>query len=309
MAPDDHDNHDDPPQAANQPPKPLLDDATATIYLDGLIYTGYNQNEQLFEGAVLTDAEGHHLVIEVALRHANGHKMPVWRLEASHEIVKTQAPFWLYVDSGGGLQKREFNAQLHRDGTQSIANVLSFEQLHERALPPKPETYALFNFPHGTTYSADFARNVKLKSLAQGEIPAQAQPVRDIPVLSTLAGIDINTVSNGAGKKYIVLANKDGGNELLRLELEEGKRYEIQILNQPIEHDPSHDPREHFLQFYELFVLRPNERMFLVDPPIASPAVNPPQPNSDENGEIPPSPPHSPPCVITIGDTEGGLRG
>jgi hypothetical protein len=303
MAPDDHDNHGGHQPPPHPPlPKPLLDDATVTIYLDGLIYTGYNKNAKLFQGGILTAAEEHHVVVDIQLRGENGMKTPVWRLEASHDVIRAQAPFWLYVDSGAGLQKQDFNAQLHSEGDQSIAKILSFEKLHERQMPPNRETFAVFNFPHGTTYSAEF-ENVTLRTLAQGQLPGQAQFLRKEDI-STLTGIDINTNSNGAGKKYIVLANKDGNNEFFRLELQQGKHYEIQILNQPIKHEPGHDPREHFLQFYDLFELRPNEKMFLVDPPPPQPPPPPP-----EGTAAPASPPHSPPCVSTLGNTEGGLGG
>ena len=301
MEPDDHGNHGghQPPQP--QTPKPLLEDATATIYLDGLIYAGYNKDAKLFEGGILTAAEEHHVVVDVTLKDKNGKKIPVWHLEASHEIVKAQAPFWVYVDSGEGLQKREFSAELYREGPQSIVNILSFEKLHERELPPKPETFAVVNFPHGITYSAE-TKEVKLKSLAQGAMPAQAQFVRNMPV-ATLTAVDINAFSNGTGSKFVVLASKDGNHELLRLELQQGQHYEIQILNQPVNPHAGHDPREHFLQFYELFVLNPDEKMFLVEPPIASVAVPQGTPGSA------PSPPHTPPCVTTFGNTEGGLGG
>lgn len=289
MQPDNHGDHEHQPQLSG--PQPLLPNPTVTIYFDGLIYTAFNAKQRLYEGAMLTQAEGHRLDIEVRLK---GETELLWPLEPTewdpdHATVKARAPFWLYVDSGHGIHPAEFSASLHLgDDPQSFKRIFNFEENHHRPLPPKPETFAKFNFPHGTCYSAENT-NAALKKIApNASVTAQG----NINV-STLAGMDIDMVSNGTGKKYIVLANEEGKNEFFRFQLEPGKHYEIKILNQPIpgpHGGHGHNPREHFLQFYELFDLKRDEDMFLVAPP------------------LPPTP-QSPPCVSTSGNTDGGLGG
>lgn len=297
----DHVNHGE-----NQPlpgPRPLLPSPTATIFFDGLIYTAYNEKRRLYQGAVLTQAEGHHLTIEVRFRGKQELLFPTSQLPwtPAHEAIRKIAPLWLFVDSGNGLQEEEFSATLHRptaNDQQSFDRILNFDKLYKRVLAPKRETFSEFNFPHGITYSAQNT-DAKLKTLGQNE-PATAAEFKENIQVSTLGAIDIDAVSTEAQKKYIVLASAHGEKEFFRFELEAGKHYEIRILNEPIEEPAGpggpaghagHDHENHFLQFYELFDLKDGDKKFLVEPP-------PPPPS-----------PHSPPCVSTSGDTQAGLPG
>lgn len=302
-------------------PKPLLDNPTATIYFDGLIYSAFNEAKHLFQTAVLTQAEEHHLNVEVRLRGEKELLFPndkhPW--DPDHEVIKGLAPFWLYVDSGNGLNPEEFSSNLHSpektDDEQAFAHVFNFNTAHGHPLVPRPETFAEFNFPQGTGYSAE-NKKADLKLLAPNQPISEAKDKGQVKV-STLIGLDIDAVSNGENKKFIVLANQ-AGKEFFRFELKPGKPYEIQLLNQPIpqqhgpgtpehphpEPHPGHgehggngehvhiDHAKHFLQFYELFGLNEDDERFIVD-----------------LGPLPPSLPNSPPCVGTGGDKTGGLGG
>ncbi len=306
MTPDEHTHHGGPePQpgevletqtASPERPKPLLKDATASIYFDGLIFMAYNERRRLYQGAVLTEAEGHQTRIDVKV---TGQQKPIWPAKDSdwdpdHATVKARAPFWLYVDSGQGIQKEDFSAKLHlpadANDPRSFKEIFNFEEKYDRPIRPKPETFAEFNFPHGVSYSA---KNTKaaLKTKLPDQPIEEARPKGNFNV-STLAGVDINAASNGDDKKYIVLANEEGKNEFFRFELKPGTHYEISILNVPVGHT-SHDPQDHFLQFYELFDLKQGEPEFLV-----APVQLPTPPTAD-----------SPPCVSTTGGTKGGLGG
>ncbi|HEX7331406.1 MAG TPA: hypothetical protein VF290_07895 [Pyrinomonadaceae bacterium] len=307
MSPEEHVNHGghQPPvdDGENPPPPPLLANPSVTIYFDGLIYTAYNKERRLYQGAMLIQAEGHRLDIEVRRR---GEDEVLWPVKESdwnpdHAAVQARAPFWLYVDSGKGIVPEEFSAQLHRPNpanAQSFDNIFNFEERHQQMLPLKPGTFAEFNFPHGTCYSAANT-TAELKTLGQGQLVTAAVTFKQNFPVSTLTALDIDAVSNGAGKKFIVLANNKGKDEFFRLELEPGKHYEINFLNAPIDpvaamHDPNdplnpHNPLGHFLQFYELFDLEPQSR-FIVAPQLSTSL-------------------HSPPCVPTSGSTATGLGG
>lgn len=302
-------------------PKPFLDKPTATIYFDGLIYSAFNKAKRLYQTAVLTQAEEHHLKVEVRLRGEEKLLFPTeehpWNPD--HGVIKGLAPFWMYVDSGNGLNPEEFSSSLHspeeKVDEQSFAHVFNFNERHGRPLVPRPKTFAEFNFPHGTGYSA-LNKKADLKVLAPNQPISEAEDKGEVKV-STLIGLDIDAASDGENRKYIVLANQ-AGQEYFRFELEPEKHYEIQILNQPIpqhhapeppahphpEPHPGHgahggngghvhiDHAKHFLQFYELFGLNERNERFIVD-----------------LGPLPPNLPHSPPCVGTGGDKVGGLGG
>jgi hypothetical protein len=315
MTPDVHEHHgghQPQPQPPPQLPKPLLPNPTVTIYFDGLIYTAYNEKQRLYQAAILTQAEGHHLTIEVRLR---GQEKLLWPVKGTdwdpnHTKVKEGAPFWLYIDSGQGIQANEHSAKLHApEGAdeQSFRRVLNFEELHKRPLKLKPETFAEFNFPHGLSYSAENTE-ADLKLVPQN-IPGAVPQFKSKIQVSTLAAIDIDAVSNGTTKRSIVLANHDGEDEFFRFVLEPGKHYEIKILNEPIVQNAVRNHNEHFLQFYELFDLKQGESKFLVDPGTAHPAVHSlvPLPPA-EGAEVPVSATlHSPPCVSTSGNLQTGL--
>ena len=279
-------------------PPPLLDNPTVTIYFDGLIFSTFDDKKSLYKTAVLTEAEGHEVVLEVRRRGEANPIFPSPQLpwDKSHEVVKKLAPFWLYVDSGQGLGKEPNSARLHlpppeAKDERSFDRIFNFEEVHGHPFNPKPETFAVFNFPQGTCYSAENV-NAKLKSLAQGAPAASAVEVKGIDV-STLSAIDIDAVSDANSKKSIVLVNEHG-HEFFRLPLDPGTHYEIQILNVPINvaghpHAGHINATQHFLQFYELFNLRPGEKKFLVSLP------------------PPPPTPLSPPCVTTTGRPNSGF--
>ncbi|MCA1577785.1 MAG: hypothetical protein LC794_10555 [Acidobacteria bacterium] len=309
MAPDDHDTHGGhQPSPQNVSPAPLLNDATATIYLDGLIYAVYNENRRVLESAILTKAEDHHLVIEVRLR---GHDELLWPKQSSdwdpdHAAVDAGAPFWLYVDSGNRIKEDEFSARLHT-GNRTFQSIFDFEGHHGKPLPLKPGTFAVFNFPHGTSYSA-VTNSADLKLIPANGSVATAKDQGKIEV-SNLAGIDINAVSNGAEKKFIVLANQDGKKEFFRFELEPGKQYEIKILNQPVPNSaPNGDHEAHFLQFYELFDVDPETvpRFLVIGSEHDHGGGSHP-----EGGEPPADPPSAdnPPCAPGRGGSTTGLGG
>ena len=297
--------------------KPLLENPTVTIYFDGLIYSAFNEAKHLYQTAVLTKAEKHHLNVEVRLKGEEKLLFPnvnqPWNPD--HEVVKGLSPFWVYVDSGNGVNPEEFSSSLHmpeKEDEQSFAHVFNFNEAHGRPLVPLTETFAEFNFPQGTGYSA-VNKEADLKFLA----PNQPAKDRGKVKVSTLIGLDIDAVSSEENRKDIVLATQ-AGQEFFRFELEPGKHYEIQLLNQPIpqhhgpetpehphpEPHPGHGEHggnggpvhvnhaEHFLQFYELFGLTERHERFIVD-----------------LGPLPPDLPNSPPCVGTGGDKVGGLGG
>ncbi len=273
----------------------LLRNAAVTIHMDGLIYTAYNANSRLYQAGVHTDAAGHHLVVEVT---DNGRPVfPTSELpwDGSHPVVKANAPFWLYVDSGNGLPVQDSNAELYKPNDltdpQSFGHILNFESLYQRALPLDFNRIAEFNFPHGTCYSAQ-NMDLDLKEFDQGMPFTTASVVETMP-LSTLGAIDIASTGNKV-KRSIVLANRD--REFFRFPLKGGANYEIQIMNVPMDSHPIHNPEEHFLQFYELFSLNPGEKMFLVDPEDMDMPMDGPAPT-----------PNSPPCVQSAGNLTSGL--
>jgi hypothetical protein len=307
MAPDDHDNqsgHGQPQPAQSDRPAPLLPNARATIYLDGLIYAAYNENKKVLESAICTQAENHQLQIKVKLR---GQQEPIWgnlsEWDPSHTAVAAGAPFWLYVDSGNEIKEDEFDAKVHK-GDRSFDSVFDFEGHHGKPLPLKAGTFAVFNFPNGTSYSAETSE-AKLKRIPPNGSVATAEEQGEIEV-SNLAGIDITAASNGAQKKSIVLRNRY--NVYFSFELDPKKQYEISIENRPVNADP--DPEHHFLQFYELFDVdrRTIPRFMVVDPEHTHTPTPEPTPEGEELLVQPPSP-DNPPCAPGRGSGTGGLSG
>lgn len=297
-----HGGHEDTPSS----PPTLLKNPTATIYFDGLIFSAFDDKKSLYQSAILTDAEGHHLVAEVRLRGDDKLIFPTDELpwDSSHPVVKSLAPFWLYVDSGQGVNEK-FSASLHlpdpaANDEQSFDRIFNFEKFHQHPFVPRPGTFAEFNFPQGTSYSA-VNENARLKTVAPNTPSTAAVDHGSIHV-STLGAIDIDAVSDDASKKYIVLANQDG-QQFFKFPLEADKHYEIKLFNVPIEepeddeeagdhHHSGHsnDPEHHFLLFYDLFDLKRGEDRFLVSLP---------QPPSEQ----------SPPCVTTTGRPNSGFGG
>jgi hypothetical protein len=319
MTPDEHihhggheHEHEPTPTAVletEESPPTLLEKPTVTIYFDGLIYMAYNEDDKLYQSAVLTQAEGHHLLVEVKLQGENNLLFPTketdW--EPDHATVKAKAPFWLYVDSGQGIPG-EFSATLNLtdlEDPQSFKHIFDFQKRYHRPIVPKPETFAKFNFPHGISYSAKNT-NAALLTLRPDQDVKDATIDKDKFNVSTLAAIDIDAVSAGDDKKSIVLASDGGKKGVFSFDLEPGKHYEIRFLNVPIEGvHASHSAQDHFRQFYELFDLKEGEEQFLVAPPKAMAAAA----ASGETVAAAAPTPTSPPCVSTTGDTKGGLGG
>ena len=287
----DHQRTDEP-----APPPTLLENANVTIYFDGLIYTAFNQRRSLYQAAVLTRAEGHHLTVNVR-RRGDPHPMPGipkdWN--PAHEVIKQRAPFWLYVDSGRGRPENEFSARLYRRGLSdplSFQHVLSLEGLHSRRLPVLAHAFAEFNFPHGVAYSA-LNTDADLKRVPPRTPPSSAVFLRTIRT-STLGAVDIAMTSDADTTRHIVLEN-EAGTEFFRLPLDPGVHYEIRILNEPIHPHEDDDPQNHFLQFYELFDFPADQARFLVELK---------DPDTIPNFR---SDPDSPPCVQTSGNLIEGL--
>lgn len=290
-----NDSHHGEHHAEHTEPNPqlLLPNATVTIRFDGLIYTAYNKNKKLYQAAVHTEAEKHELTVDVRLA---GQAQPLFPAPAnglpwdpSHAAIKEGAPFWLYVDSGNGLQPKDFSAELHlppdpANDARSFDHILNFERLYDRKITLNTARFAEFNFPHGMCYSALNAE-AGLSRLDQNNRPLSDDGKITV---STLGAIDIDSVSDGHGKKEIVLANKDG--KIFSFPLENGKHYIIRIINGPIAGQHVHRPEDHFLQFYELFPLNPRDPKFLVEP---------------AEGHNPPPSPGSPPCISGTGGRQG----
>ena len=291
-------NHEDTPHpASSEPPATLLGNRTATIQFDGLILGAYDQARRLYQAGVHVNAEEHHLVITVT---QNGKQ--IWPKnpsdwDSSLRTVRTRAPFWLFVDSGNGLNPKSFNASLYKpkDVTDPLAfgKIFSFVRRHGRELKLNMDQFAEFNFPHGTAYSALNA-DAQLGQVVPGQAAATATFLENINV-SSLGAIDIVDVSDEQTKRELVFVGGGGKWEFFRLPLEAGATYEIKMDNRPIDPHGTHppDPGKHFLQYYELFPkLNKGEKQFLV--------------------QLRPSgigAPDAPPCVGTSGSTEGGLGG
>jgi len=289
---------------ASQRPTPatLRTARTATIQFDGLILGAYNQGKRLYQAGVHVEAEHHHLVITVTQN-----KKLVWPKNPSEwdselGTVKTLAPFWLFVDSGDGLNPKAFDASLHKphDTTDPLAfgKLFSFVRQHGRELPLNTAAFAVFNIPQGTAYSA-LNDNAKLKEFKKGDPdPASSATSLGEINVSTIGAIDIEDASDEKTKRELVLVGAGGKREFFRLPLVAGAPYEIKMDNGPIlpirphHHDPV-NPVKHFLQYYELFSpFNRGEKQFIVELP--------PHPVESED---------SPPCVGSSGSTTGGLGG
>ena len=295
--------HDHPVSEEDPEPVTLLKDRRATIQFDGLIMGAFNQAKRLYQAGVHVNAEHHHLVITLKRngKDITAEKLPDW--DGSHETIKKLAPFWLYVDSGNGMNPKTYNAKLNNpddpDDPKSFGKIFSFVRKHGHELKMNPSRFAVFNFAQGTAYSA-LNTTAKLGRIEPGEPgePPTVTPLGDINV-STLSAIDIADVSDRQTKRELVFAGANGKHVFFRLPLDEGTLYEIKMKNQPI-HPNGTDPAEHFLQYYELFELNGGEKKFVVQlRPHRRPRGADDSAESDE----------SPPCVGTSGGETGGLGG
>lgn len=276
------------PEAATLPGNP-----TATIQFEGLILGAFNKAKRLYQAGVHTNTDHHHLVITVKRNgdDITAEALPDW--DTSLEIVRKLAPFWLYVDSGNGMNPKTFNASLYKpdDTTDplSFGHIFNFVRRHGRELPLTPARFATFNFPQGTVYSAD-NEPMQLLQVDQGQSPPPATPLEIIPAVSKLVAINIADVSDASTKRELVLLGGEK-REFFRLPLKAETTYEINLDNRPIHHtrNGDEDPEQHFLKYYELFTLNPGEKRFFLEPVV----------DSED----------SPPCVGTSGSSTGGLGG
>jgi len=271
--------------------KPLFPNAAATIFLDGLIYTAYNEKDRLYQAGIHTDAEGHHLIVEVRAEGELLFPSAALPWDSSLKDIQNAAPFWLYVDSGNGRPVASFSAELHKPNdlkdAQSYGHILAFERLYNRSLRLDATRLAKFNFPAGTCYSAKNS-GAELMRFDQGSNASAAQSVGAITV-STLSAIDIVTGRNNR-ERWIVLENDK--KEFFRFPLHPGRHYEITLMNVPMDHYQTHEPESHFLQFYELFELNRNEKVYLVKTDEAEMHQHP----------------DSPPCITVTSELNSGLN-
>lgn len=272
--------------------KPLLSNAAVTILLDGLIYTAYDEKDRLYQAGIHTDAEGHHLVLEVRTEEKLLFPSTELPWDSSLKDIHDDAPFWLYVDSGNGRPVANFSAELHKPDdlkdARSYGHILAFERLYNRSLKLDGSRIAKFNFPAGTCYSAKNS-GAQLMQFDQGSNVSAAQFVGAITV-STLSAIDIVTGGHNRDR-WIVLENDK--KEFFRFPLHPGRHYEIKLMNVPVDSYQTHEPESHFLQFYELFELNRNEKVYLV------------KTDEAEMHEHP----DSPPCITVTSEMNSGLNG
>jgi hypothetical protein len=282
-------------------PQTLLPKATVTIRFDGLIYTAYDKGQRLYQAAVHSVNGDHELNIEVRVEgnpeplFPNDEKWPDW--DPEYAGIKPKAPFWIYVDSGNGLNPKEFSAQLYlpaEPDERSFDRILNFESLYGRKITLDTSKFVEFNFPHGTCYSAE-NKKATLTRVDEKENPISEEQI----IVSRKGAIDIDLVSDQNVKREIVLMNKDR-KKLFYFPLENGKHYFIDVFNQPKdppgngheEEHENHGQENHFIRYYDLFQLQGNEQKFLVFP---------------ENVVNPAAEANSPPCISGSGDRLTGL--
>lgn len=294
--------------------EPLLAGATATVYLDGLIFLLHNGGRGLCRALIHTGAAHHALRIEVSDAAGGAPLFPTEALpwNGSHDCVRDGAPFWLYVDEGAG-RPDQFSASLFKpddlSDQRSFGHVIDFEskfydhELRFHRTAPAAE----LNIADGTLYSAQNA-TMLVKSFAQDEDPGRAVGDERIPS-SVLVAADIARASEEGVERHLVLEQSNvvegcaPRREIFRLRLDAGRRLIVKLLNIPVhEHDDQlASLRAHFLKYYDLFALEPDERVFFLQ------AEKPPQ---GGGGEHPSGGPHphgpqftadSPPCNVGRG--------
>ncbi len=251
----------------HQPLITLLPNPSVTILIDGLICTAYDAEKQLYQAGIHIDAEGHHLMVEVRVDGDEEKLFPTPELpwDSSHEAIIKNAPFRLYVDSSSSEIQEGSGVELYKPDNPkdpwSFANIFSFEDVYKRSLKLDAGRIAEFNFLDGICYSAHNS-GANLMQFDQGSEPSTAEFVGRIKV-SRMGAIDIAPIRDDE-QKWIVLANKSA--EVFRFQLQPKRHYEIKLMNVPSGHGVSSDPGKHFLQFYELFELNPEEKKFLIQP-------------------------------------------
>lgn len=256
----------------------LLPNATATVYLDGLIILLPNSRSKMCRALIHTGADHHALRIEVMEAGSSKLLMPTSKFnwDGSHKCLRAGAPFRLYVDSGRGWPDT-FSTSLYKPDDltdeRSFGHILDFEsRLYDHGLDfHEPLPAVELDFAHGTFYSAKNMK-VMLKSFAENETFAAASTVEEL-TSSVLVGVDFDAKSDEGGERHLVLEQSNPSaactprKEIFRLKLEEGKRYIVKLLNIPVygAHAHNHDsPEAHFLKYYDLFSLREGEKFFFV---------------------------------------------
>jgi hypothetical protein len=251
---------------------------SVTIYMDGLII--------LFHSRALTQAALHahapHHTLKLSVIGVDDEL--VWPSggspwEVSHEELRSIEPLWLFVSSEEHPTQKpheeSYSSSLETSGDMSFNNVLDFEShLYDHPLEDfRRARVALLNMPHGSFYSAGHGVS-DLHSFEQDQQPEEAEFEK--PVLSSfLVGADIRDRSTGDAVKYLVLlrTNKHDGRlvEVFSIPLPREEHYELHIMNTP--HGTTHRPSaaDHFLLYYDLFKLRPDEKKFFLKPKDGSP--------------------------------------
>lgn len=270
----------------------LLPNPSVTILIDGLICTAYDEDKRLYQAGIHIDAEEHHLVVEVTADGKQVFPSPELSWDTSHQAIIKNAPFRLYVDSSSSEIQKGPGAELYKPDNPkdpwSYANIFSFEDMYKRSLKLDAGRIAEFNFLDGVCYSA---RNsgADLVGFKQGGDPGEAEFLGRIKV-SRMGAIDIPSIRDGE-QKWIVLANKS--EEVFRFQLQPERHYEIKLMNVPSGHRVGSDPRRHFLKFYELFTLKTEEMVYLIQP--------------DHEPSSPGDHPDFPPCTQTRRTATCGL--
>jgi hypothetical protein len=300
----------------------LLHDATATVYLDGLIFLLPNSRSGMCRALIHTGAEHHALRIEITEcdgheheqpSHAHAlpssdHALPSKRFDwkGSQKCLRAGAPFWLYVDSGSGRPDTSSVSLYKPDdlaAERSFGHVLDFETrfydhgLDFHASPPAVE----LNFAHGTFYSANNTK-VMLKSFSPHETISAASTIEET-TSSVLVGVDFDAKSDEGDERYLVLEQTNPSpdctptKEIFRLKLMEGTHYLVKLLNIPVyggQGPHRGTPEHHFMKYYDLFSLREGERFFFVMVPDAPDSKHHPSSGPMHTEQ-------SPPCNVGVG--------
>ncbi|MBV9925256.1 MAG: hypothetical protein JOZ96_09600 [Acidobacteria bacterium] len=202
--------------------------------------------------------------------------------------------------------------------------------LYNRKLDFKPTTFAVLNIANGLFYSSANTKVALKKFGQNEDSDSAVPAVPGSIVISSLAAADITALSEpgqGEGQpevvRHLVLEQENPKQELFRRKLEAGKHYVLRFVNGPkpepkpqdggeddgheghVGHE-GHDEHaghggdegnahhvnaaEHFLQFYEMFSLLPDEKKFLVVLP----------PTGDDTTD-------APPCNVGQAGSGGGL--
>lgn len=267
----------------------LLAKPSVTVYMDGLIMVFHDEAALLTRAAIHTKAGGHSL--RVAVRNRVTKELKFDR-KIKHDQLNFNEPLWLFVGSALDSPPPDsgFEASQQLSGIKSFRKVLDFEStLYPHALENlRTDRFAVLNVPHGIFYSAASEQS-ELHSFEQDEDEADADFEKDITTC-TFGAADIDARSEPGDDKYISMWHmKKSRERLFSFRLEADTHYNIYVLNVPDNPHGTH-PEVHFLQYYELFDLRPGEKKYTVKLKKDSPKLIERAPDS-------------PPCNISQGGT------